>query len=474
MGTQGEVKNVAITPSLNKNDDSLEVIFPAHIELRNGRMSTMKNWIKRPGYAQRWDTGASQNVMALIPEDSGYAITRNSTVYNLSAAIPSAMGSIFTSPTAPQRPTWSVHNETLVIANGGRPSKIEEGTLEVLGGSPPKARFVDTISNYTVMSGYKDAEGEYTEFSWSASGNPEQWDRGALTDAGFSSVKKDGDIIRNMIVLREAIYLFKDRSIEPWSVVGGSLVFARSDSRIIDTGLGADYSAIKANNTLYWLGDDYSIYQLQGGAPVKISHHIDAEIRKLTSPELVYALHFRADNTIRWFAPVEGKCFAWDYLHNVWSEDNEWKNGQFVRFPINSYMELDGSQYVGDYDPTGKVFEWSNEHKDDDGKPIRVQRKLAIKPSLGQKVKFNRIDFRVKRGVEPPSTSNPQLIYRYNLDKGDFKNYEHLDLGEHGDRNPWIRRVGLGSGREMELEIIETDATKYVLTDINLTMRLLG
>jgi hypothetical protein len=90
------------------------------------------------------------------------------------------------------------------------------------------------------------------------------------------------------------------------------------------------------------------------------------------------------EHVIRWFEPVSGTTFVYDYVSGNWSEDNRWQHGDWARLPIQAYMESGDRAYVGDFDPTGKVYEWSDEIFDDDGVlQIGVLEPISLAPKTG-------------------------------------------------------------------------------------------
>jgi hypothetical protein len=233
---------------------------------------------------------------------------------------------------------------------------------------------------------------------------------------------------------------------------------------------------VQANNTFYWFGNDGDFYFLNGVQPEVISKPYRSYFDgKLKNSSEIYGFDFRKENSIRWFAPTDGICVKFDYLKNQMSEDNTWEHGQFERMPMNSYMELNNEQYFGDFDSTGKVHHWSKDYLDDGTKALRVYRKLKIKLSeSGKKAVCNRLRMTAKRGVQNNSVTNPQLFFRYRFDEGLWSNYRYKDLGIKGDRNPFIDASRLGHGREIEIEVVETGATDYLLKDMFLTAHELG
>src|SRR3990167_3346189 len=408
MAIRGLIKNIIISPVALKDVDPEETFVPAHMDLRNGYLSDMKNWIKRPGFNSVIDIGVDEPIDLLVPIDNGYVVTENGKVYKEATTTPVQLTGKSLNGT--NRPTWAFHNGICVICDGGNPVKVTTNTAR-LGGNPPSGKFVDLIDSYLVISG----QDNYT-FKWCTAGNIESW-----PVANFNAVIKDGSpIVMNKVLNRE-LYFFKKNSIEIWVNIGGLQVFARR--AIIDVvdkqraGRGiSGYSVVKANNNFYFYADG-DFVTLQGNGLQVISNYYRSEIDKILNPDEIFGFDCRKESCVRWFAPIEGKCFKYDYANNIFSEDNMWRHGQFERLPWNSYMELNGKQYFGDYRLTGNIYEWSKDYKDDDGEPIRVYRKLRYALGDGNLSRVNRIRFRVKRGMEGTVPTEPKMVVNWKMDK---------------------------------------------------------
>ena len=334
---RGQTKNIAIGPVGYKDLDPEENFFPYHIDLRNGKLTKVGNWKKRPGYVEQWDVTDNYAVHLLIPESTGYAVNTEGQVYLLAGSVGTATELTGQALAGTYRPTWENHNDLIIICDGGPPVKIEAGDTALLGGSPVNARFCARISSYLLLAGH-----DPTEFVWSAVGNPENY-----TDSGtgFANIQKAGETIRNMKALRENLFFFKDKSIEVWVYLGGATPFVRQDGAWMNKGLGADDSVVQANDTFYWYGDDGDFYVRDGGQPRVISTAYRKELDALADPSSMYGFDCRKESVIRWMAPTDGRCFVYDYVQGNFSEDNTWANGQFERLPINAYMELNKKQY---------------------------------------------------------------------------------------------------------------------------------
>jgi hypothetical protein len=443
-----------------KDLDPEETLVPYQIDIRNGFMTDAGNWKKRPGFIEKWDIGIDNPVDLLIPEDYGYGISESGRVFQLAPSISEYTGAALSGI---YRPTWANHYGTIIICDGGSPVKITGGNTALLGGSPVAAKFVDTLDSYCLLAGHNAVD-----FVWSAAGNAESWPA-----ANYNSVLSEGEVITYMKVMGRDIHLFKSKSIEVWTNVGGVTVFARKF--FIEKGTGAGYSVVPANDTLYWFGDDGDFYQLVGASPKVISKSYRAELDTLVSPSTIYGHDFRTEGKIRWTAPIDGRCFVYDYVKGLFSEDNTWENGSWNRLPFASQMILNGKTYCGSYNNDGLVYEWSKDYLDDNGLDIRVYRRFMVALSQdGTSGRVNRLRFRVKRGVANTDVPSPVANVRWRFDQGDWTNYEEIDLGQAGDQNPYIDITNIGIGNDLEVEIVESDAVEFLITGVYLTSESLG
>lgn len=459
---RGVTKNILLLPVANKNIDEAENFVPSQIDIRNGHITDSANWERRPGYAERWDLGVDEAVTLLIPDSNGYAVTGDGKIWDLMD-----QGQVGTTTLdGSNRPQYVVFQPTssatkqVIIVDGGTVTKIESGTTGALGGSPPSFKFIGTLDGYVIGCGHNDID-----FRWSALEDAETW-----AAANTNSVLGDGEKIRYFLVHRRNLMFFKDRSIEQWSNVGGDRVWARTF--YIERGCGADYSVVKggsgASETLYWFASDGDFYRLNGVTPDVISGSYRKVLDTLTTKSEIYGFDFRKESRIRWFAPTDKKCFVYDYRQNVFSEDNQWEDGDWSNLPIESYMELSGDALIGDSGVTGKIYSWSQDFSKDGSLPIRLYRKFAVTMAPdGFNARANRLRLRVKRGAV--SATNPVATIRWRIDRGDWELPETLDLGNVGDREPYIDIYGLGIGREIEFEMVETDTPKFLVTHAHLT-----
>jgi hypothetical protein len=465
MATKGQTKNIAMNPVANKKIDENENFVPFQIDMRNLVRTDVGNRKKRAGYVQHADTGADYPIWALIDDGVGFSINTYGQVFRFDTNTELSGRRI----DGFSRPTWDKFNENIVVCMGGRPTFIKDfrkisADTEAIFRGLPSADFISRLGDLVVLSTQGD-----TRFDW--------FDSSFLDGTGditteFANVRKDGTI-QNQVELNERIYFFKEDTVEVRVNVGGSLVVR--DELKIKKGLGARDSVVKANNTLYWWGNDKAFYVLNGTTEQDISTLQYKDVLKdLHSSDQIYGFDYRKDNVIKWFAPVEGRCFVYDYANNYFYEENRWQYASWQRIPVYSYMEKDNKQYFGSYEEDGLIHEWSQDETQDNGETIRAYARFAVRLSAsGNRARINRLRFRFKSAVGAYA-ADEVFCYRYRLDRKGWSSERTVDLHNSGDIDHYHDEREIGIAKEIEVEVIDATDTEFLLTDIQMTVQELG
>jgi hypothetical protein len=142
--------------------------------------------------------------------------------------------------------------------------------------------------------------------------------------------------------------------------------------------------------------------------------------------------------------------------------------------PVYSYMEKDNKQYFGSYEEDGLIYEWSQDETQDAGETIRAYARFAVRLSAsGNRARINRLRFRFKSAVGAYD-ADEVFCYRIRLDRKQWSSERTVELGNAGDIDHYHDERNLGIAKEMEIEIIDTTDTEFLLTDMQLTVSELG
>ncbi len=457
MPILGETRNVAMGGAPFTDLDPAENMFPLETEIRNARVTDALHWRSRPGYSETADSGIDSRVTALIPQHGGFAIHASGHVYKLGPVAKLFDDKI----TGTERPSYANHDDVVIVAAGGDLHTVSSDGVGTIATAGYGIRWADVLNSRVIAAGYHP-----TEFKWSGVGNHNSW-----TDIDFTNTEGDGQEIRHFRVFSQRLFFFKDSKIEVWDNTGGQTTFSRSF--VIHRGTLAGHSVVEANGGLFWFGDDGDFYLLNGTTPQPISGAIRRRLDDMTQTMDCYGLDFPTEDCIRWFFPTHGRCFRFDYDKNHFSEDNAWI-GDWDRMPIASAMYHKGQMLVGDYHPTGKVYEWGQEHTSDAGTPIRMYRRATVKlDESGRAARVNRVLLRLVRGEDADSPLSSTMLFRWRMDRGTWRS-RTFTLERQGSTNPYVQMRNLGTGREMEFEIIQHAPTKFIVSEMAVTARTMG
>jgi len=94
----------------------------------------------------------------------------------------------------------------------------------------------------------------------------------------YADAEDDSDPTVRMFSFEGKMYIFGEKTIEPWWYSGqGAPPLELIDTAIIQKGTTAPYSVSKSDQYMYFLGDDLSIYQVSGNNARSISNSGIAE-----------------------------------------------------------------------------------------------------------------------------------------------------------------------------------------------------
>lgn len=480
MPLKGRDLQVLLEPRHLTDVAPFETIVPAHSVLANGHTTLLGNWERRPGMELAHTLASPYPVTLLIPVGPGYAVTRDGHVYRLDNA------ERITTPTEKlcgvARPTWTFFDQNVIIADGAHPLGINKASRALrLPGYPPRAHHVTTLDSFLLLTRLASPR-----IRWSVVESFVTW-----PFENRNEVASDGEAIQMSRVLDRRLYLWKDRSLEIWVHTAGNFTFQRQTR--LDRGTPAGASVVECNNRFYFYGDDGDFQQLVPGAgPVVISTAIRGRLDELRHPASCYGIEFCREHVIRWFFPDDGRVFTFDRRTERFFEDEGWREGTPALVPAASYMEHQGEAFIGDAAPTGRIYRWTEASAvdilDDVTAPIRMPRRFRISLSEGgRRTRVNRLRLRVLRGAGDDDQRRAlatlrrgvlgdarAMLVRVAFDEGDVVTHQ-IDLGAVGDRFPFVDLYSLGTGHQLELELVMAEpAIAYRATDALLTVEPVG
>lgn len=241
---------------------------------------------------------------------------------------------------------------------------------------------------------------------------------------GFASAEGNPDNLVTLLCDHREIWLFGVTSTEVWYDSGGAnFPFSFIQGAYISHGIAAAYSAVRLDNTTFWLGNDEFgqgiAYRANGYAPVRISTF---------AMEQAWQKYPTITDAVAWTYQQDGHSF---YVLNFPSGDATWvydaatglwheraylgtlafNDGQLHRGRPNTHSFAFGKHVVGDWE-TGFLYQLSPLFLDDDNREIQRMRRAPFLDNELKRVLFSQfqLDMEIGKGM-PPVPSVPGVCY---------------------------------------------------------------
>lgn len=246
-----------------------------------------------------------------------------------------------------------------------------------------------------------------------------------INAANVSAAQVNPDVIVEMAVLAEELYIFKGRSTEVWDYQGSlTAPFAESPGRTLARGCACQNSVVLLDNALFWIGDDFTVYR-SGTTPQRVSTPIiEDQLRaagsvgvsqataSVVSAEghVFYVINLPTLNESWAYDCQTQKWFQWGSQDGVHAEPGIWRGG---------YSTGNADQtYIGDYQ-NGNVYLFDTQNQTDNGVQIRVVVGGAVWKSSGIE-RCNRVALQLTRGTALSGTASkpPPLVWLRMSDDG--------------------------------------------------------
>ncbi|MBC8158288.1 MAG: hypothetical protein H8E94_03040 [Alphaproteobacteria bacterium] len=323
--------------------------------------------------------------------------------------------------------------------------------------------------NTTFIDGYHIVTKPNTdEFYISDSRDCTSWD--ALQ---FATAEGKTDYLVACMADHRELWLFGSETTEVWYNSGDTVPFDRISGAYLERGCLSKGSIAKADNSMFWLGDDKIIYRADGYTPLRISTHA-----------IEYALASAADLTTSraWTYTQEGHTFyvitidgvgtfVYDASIGLWHErDSRDSLGRTIdRWRIDTGVKCYDKILGGDY-TNGIIYELDLDVYTENG--IYLQRLATSAPihGEGQFISMSKLEIEVESGagLTTGQGSDPQAMLRWSDDGGKtWSNELWSTMGALGDYSRRIIFNRLGRFRSRIYELTISDPIKVAIIAAN-------
>lgn len=280
----------------------------------------------------------------------------------------------------------------------------------------------------------------------------------------YATAEGSPDDLISVINDHRELWLFGEETTEVWYNSGDAgFPFDRYSGAFIERGCVAQYSPAKADNTVFWLGNDHIVYRAVDYSPIRVSTHaIETEINSYPSVNDAFGFTYAQEGHTFYCLtfPSSGATWCYDIATGVWHER---KSKGISRHRANCYTYFAEKHIVGDYS-NGKLYTLDMGTYTDDGDEIIRERTTQVLSNSELKIFMSRLQVLFESGVGLESGDAPKAMLQWSDDEGrTWSNERWVSIGKRGEfknRAVWRR---LGSFRNRVFKITITDPVKAVL-----------
>lgn len=253
----------------------------------------------------------------------------------------------------------------------------------------------------------------------------------------------------------------------------------------LEDGGGAQNSAVRADNSIFWIAAD----ERGGGIAKRASgyggdristHAVEYAWRQYaTIADAVGWTYQSIGHTfVIWYFPTANATWAYDIATGLWHKRDSFNTvtGLYSADRAMSHAYFAGKHLVGD--PfSGNVYELNENFFTDNGAPIRWLRRASRYSKENKFVNFPEIEIDVDNalGPIPPlkdaagNPRSPQISLRWSNDAGkNWSNTYQLNCGQAGQTSYRARKTMCGRARRRVWEASGTDPIPWRISDAHL------
>jgi hypothetical protein len=235
----------------------------------------------------------------------------------------------------------------------------------------------------------------------------------------FASAEREPDLLLDVKALGDNIWLFGQSTVEVWAHTGDdALPFTRFEQVGFDKGIMATGCVVKADNSLFFIGDNGSVYRTED-VPKRISDHWLEERILASTTWSMFTFNHEGHEFV--CIRLDSETFAYDAASGEWCEMQS-SEGNWI---VQCATMVGSIAYLG-HSSTGSIMgfdEW-----DDMG--AELERRFSFAQQLDAPASLDSIKIWCNAGQAPVAVADPQVELRLSDDAGNtWGDWETEDLG---------------------------------------------
>lgn len=252
--------------------------------------------------------------------------------------------------------------------------------------------------------------------------------------------------------------------------------FERIQGAIMEEGIAAGASAVKLNDSLFWLSGSERgqgmVVRSRGFQSERVSTHaVEFAIQSYSTIEDATAFSYQEEGHQFYVItfPTADKTWAFDVTSNMWHQRSYWNNvtSQHQAIRASCHVFAYEKHLVGDRS-SGDVYVQDLDVYADNGDTIRRVRRCPHIANEHQRIFHHSlvVDMEVGVGITSGQGSDPQLMMRHSNDGGATWSLERQgSIGKMGEYLTRVKFNRLGMARDRIYEVAVSDPVKIAFVD---------
>lgn len=232
------------------------------------------------------------------------------------------------------------------------------------------------------------------------------------------------DELRAIVADQEWLWNFGRYTTELWYNAGATFPFQRAQNGVLQWGIVAPWSAVSADNSVVWLGNNKDgeavVLRASGpGSPKIISNkgmaHEFGKMSKLDDAE-GFAYLLQGDIFYQLSFPTAERTFVYQFSVNEWFERSRFAGGRH-RARNHVYFEQARTHVIGDY-ANGNLYALEPDTYTDNGERILKEIDSRILSKDNKRLFHNHLILDCETGVGNTDDLDPKVEMLYSDDNG--------------------------------------------------------
>lgn len=304
---------------------------------------------------------------------------------------------------------------------------------------------------------------------------------GTTVPAGnyFTPESNPDELVRTY-VYNQFLYVFGERTIEPWQPATGTPPVERMNGAIVENvGIAGRSAVANTESAIYFVSNKGDAYQLSGFSPRTISTvAIANEWRNYTlSDALVQTVDILSLDFVIFSFPTDQKTWGYVEQYGLWFELETGTDGS--RWLGNTIIDAYGNNVVADY-ATGNIYELDEGvYTDND---LTTVRERIWAPLAGEKfgkprqmLQMTEFGLSIETGLGNTTEREPLVAISFSTDGGKtFSNERFKQIGQEGE---YLKDVKINANKhfkDLTSKIRFTEPNKFSLFTSYIQIREVG